>query len=492
MRKMKLSGGGPSYSHFGVKFDCQRTFNFYGERGTSGSADDWAWIGRPGLELFGEISGAIGEGNRCLFKTSQGRCFAVVGNSLAELSADGTETNRGNLGTTQGKVSMAENGVVIMIVDGSAGYFYNLSTNTLTLITDADFFQNCSSVIFLNGYFVFNRTDSGEFGWSILYATDPADCIDGYQAAQAELSPDNIMGLDTFGNNLFIFGTQTYQVFDITDNPDAPFQPIGGAFFEIGCGARESIASGVDGIFWLGEDKNGHGNVYQSTGYSCKLISTPVISQRIGTYTAKSDAESFVMAINGHQFYVISFPTANETFVYDSTTNIWVEWSSSTMYGLHERFRGKNCAYFADKILLGDSAGAKIYWFNPSKYADDYGPIIGERILPHINESTDRVFYNEIELIAENGVGIEDTRSASDLLNGVNEAPGVTPYVMMSYSNDGARTWSNEIWRSLGKIGEYKTRTRWTQLGAAIDRIFRFKITDPVKRVFISFLVDLR
>mgnify|MGYP006266407135 CR=1 FL=1 len=492
MSKMKLSGGGPSYNHFSLKFDCQRTFNFYGERGTTGSADDYAWIGRPGLQFFGEVIGNIGDGNRCLFRTAQGRCFAVMGNVLAELSEDGTATARGYLGTTQGQVRMAENGVVVMIVDGSAGYFYNLTTNSLTLITDPDFFQNCSSLVFLNGYFVFNRTDSGEFGWTDLYATDPSNCIDGYQSAQAELNPDNIAGLSFFGNNLFIFGTNTYQVFNVTDNPNAPFYPTGGAFFEIGCGSGATIASGFDGIFWLGEDKNGHGQIYQTTGFSYKIVSTPVISRRISSYARRDDAEAFVMALNGHQFYVINFPTANETFVYDSTTGVWVEWTSANAWGQHQMFRGRNCVYFANKILVGDAMGAKIYWMNPDKYDDDYGPIIGERILPHLNPGTDRMFFNEIELIAENGVGIEDTRSASDIANMVPEPNGVTPYVMMSYSNDAGRTWSGEIWKSLGKIGEYKARTRWTQLGAAIDRVFKFKITDPVKRVFISFLIDIR
>lgn len=489
--KMKLSGGGPSYQHFGVKFDCQRTLNFYGERGTSGSVDDWAWIGRPGLELFSEVSGQIGDGNRCLFTTSKGRCFTVVGNVFAELAEDGTATERGIMGTSYGRVSMAENGIVVMIVDGSSGYFYNLATDTLTLITDADFIQNSSFVVFINGYFIFNRTDSGAFGWTILYATDPTDCVDGYQEAQAEMSPDNIVGIDVYGNKLFIFGTRTYQVYDLTENPDAPFQPVGGAFYPIGCGARESIASGVDGIFWLGEDKNGHGNVYQTSGYSYKIVSTPIISQRLSQYDSKEDAEGFVASFNGHQFYVISFPSADETFVYDSATNVWVEWSSSNIFGEHNRFRGKNCAYFADKNLVGDALGSKIYWLNPEKYADDYGPIIGERILPHLNDGNERLYFKELELLAENGIGIEDARSASDIANGAPEPAGVTPYVMMSYSNDGARTWSNEIWRSLGKIGEFKSRVRWTQLGSAIDRVFRLKITDPVKRVFISIFIDV-
>ena len=157
MAKITVSAGGASYVHSSVKFDCQRTINMYGERGTSGSTDEWCWIGRPGSRLFGVISTGTGTGNRALFKTSSGRAFAVFGNTFSEFIDDGTEIVRGTIATNQGKVSMAENGQVIMIVDGSAGYFYNLTANILTLITDSNFFQNCSTVVYLDGYFIFNQ-----------------------------------------------------------------------------------------------------------------------------------------------------------------------------------------------------------------------------------------------------------------------------------------------------------------------------------------------
>jgi len=61
---------------------------------------------------------------------------------------------------------------------------------------------------------------------------------------------------------------------------------------------------------------------------------------------------------------------------------------------------------------------------------------------------------------------------------------------MLDFSNDGGHTWSSESWaladNIAGSIGEYKTRVKWNRLGSARDRIFRVKMTDPVKTVWID------
>ena len=59
-------------------------------------------------------------------------------------------------------------------------------------------------------------------------------------------------------------------------------------------------------------------------------------------------------------------------------------------------------------------------------------------------------------------------------------ALGVDPQVMLSLSNDGGKTFGPEMWRSMGKRGEYLTRVRWNRLGAARRRVFEVAVTDPV------------
>jgi hypothetical protein len=69
---------------------------------------------------------------------------------------------------------------------------------------------------------------------------------------------------------------------------------------------------------------------------------------------------------------------------------------------------------------------------------------------------------------------------------GIVSGAGSDPKVMLQWSDDGGYTWSNELWVSMGKLGERKVRAMWRRLGKSRDRVFRVTITDPVKRCFIN------
>ena len=57
---------------------------------------------------------------------------------------------------------------------------------------------------------------------------------------------------------------------------------------------------------------------------------------------------------------------------------------------------------------------------------------------------------------------------------------------------DGARTWSNEFWRSYGKIGEYDKIPTWRRQGRiTASRVLRFRTTEPVKSVIIKLEADV-
>ena len=58
---------------------------------------------------------------------------------------------------------------------------------------------------------------------------------------------------------------------------------------------------------------------------------------------------------------------------------------------------------------------------------------------------------------------------------------GLDPQIMLRWSNTKGHTWSNEHWRSMGKIGKYETRVVWRRLGIARNRVYEFRITDSVK-----------
>jgi len=59
----------------------------------------------------------------------------------------------------------------------------------------------------------------------------------------------------------------------------------------------------------------------------------------------------------------------------------------------------------------------------------------------------------------------------------------VPPQAMLQWSDDGGKTWSNELWTDLGKIGEYDKEVNFRRLGAPKRRIYRNTISNPVEVV---------
>ena len=63
---------------------------------------------------------------------------------------------------------------------------------------------------------------------------------------------------------------------------------------------------------------------------------------------------------------------------------------------------------------------------------------------------------------------------------------GGDPQIVLDWSNDWGRTWSNERAQSMGEIGEYRKRVKFWRLGQDRYRVYRITISDPVKRVILS------
>lgn len=63
--------------------------------------------------------------------------------------------------------------------------------------------------------------------------------------------------------------------------------------------------------------------------------------------------------------------------------------------------------------------------------------------------------------------------------------------VFICYSDDGGHTWSN--WRilSLGEQGDYKKRVRLNRLGRFRNRIFKVRVSSPIKRDLLGAVANV-
>ena len=105
--------------------------------------------------------------------------------------------------------------------------------------------------------------------------------------------------------------------------------------------------------------------------------------------------------------------------------------------------------------------------------------LVRERTFPHISASGKLMRCNALRIDIEVGVGINGTAQGSD------------PKAMLKWSDDDGRTWSNERTASIGKIGETSKRVIFWKLGSYRKRIYKLRVTDPVRLNISSVDVDI-
>ena len=454
----------------------------------------------PGLKLLNTIGNGPIRG-LWAFSSSDSTAFVVSGTQLYKITTSYVATLIGTVAGT-GPVSLADNGTQLFIAANGPSYIYNNTTNAFGQITDPDF-PGAVTVCYLDGYFVFNEPNSQKL-W--ITALLDGTSIDPLEFASTEGSPDGLVAVAANFREVWAFGTNSIEVWYDSGATDFPLQRIQGAFNELGCAAPYSVAKMDNGLFWLGRDRRGEGIVYRANGYTGVRISTHAVEWQIQQYADLSDAIAYTYQQDGHSFYVLIFPSANTTWVYDAATQAWHE-RAGFSDGNFTRHRSNCQMAFNNKIVVGDFENGNIYAFDLDDFSDNGGIqkwLRTWRALPTGQNNLKRTTQHMMQLDCESGVGLNgyvipeviylETELGDYLITENNDyliadqetvaTQGADPQVMLRWSDDGGHTWSNEHWASMGKIGQYYKRVIWRRLGMTVklrDRVYEVSGTDPVK-----------
>jgi hypothetical protein len=469
---MKTPFLGSSYVTRSVNAADNRMVNLFPEIIPEGGKEP-AFLNRaPGLKFLATIGVGPIRGVWD-FSIDSTDAFVVSGTELYKITTGYVATKIGNVSGT-GPVSMADNGIQLFIACNGPSFIYNNTTNAFAQITDGDF-PGAVTVSYLDGYFVFNEPNSQRIWVTSLFDGLTVDPLD---FASAEGSPDGVSGIIADHRELWVFGTNSVEVWYNSGDADFPLARIQGAFNEIGCVSPYSIAKLDNGVFWLGADARGKGIVYRANGYTGQRVSTHAVEWQIQQYDDTTDAVAYTYQQDGHAFYVLIFPSANTTWVYDVSAQAWHE-RAGFVNGDFTRHRSNCQMAFNNQIVVGDFANGNIYALDLETYADN-GQIQKWlrtwRALPTGQNNLKRTTHHSLQLDCESGVGL-------------NVGQGSSPQVMMRFSDDGGHTWSNENWADMGKIGEYFRRVIWRRLGMTLklrDRVYEVSGTDPVKIALIG------
>jgi len=487
--KIDLIGGTSEQKY--KSLNSQRTINWYLVPSTNAEASksQKALFPFPGLVQFAAPTGRY---HRGAFVT-QGvgiadRCFFVLDQTLYELGFDSTVTSRGSVSAIPAgftKVLFAINGNNQMFIGNTtAAYNLDLSTNTLTAISDVDYpgvaIAPVTSVDYSDGILIVSAGGRVYFSHT---ANDNTNWV-GTDVFTPIFKADSVMAVACVKSEVYAFGSQTIEVY--LNDSTTPYSRRPGSTVLYGLAAVDSLCTFNDGFLFLGKTQDGQYNVYfMSYYYTVSQISNFSINwQQNNTASTIENAYAFIQySKDGHIFYHLTIPGTNTTYVYDILTKEWQERQSKRPYpdsdgaDVYGEFRCKYHVNFRGKNLFFDSYSGKIFQESFTTMTED-GLTIKRQRTSQIYDQ-DRVYTSAsmLEIDCNTGEAALNTGQGSD------------PVLMLEISKDGGRTFGQPRNISLGKLGKYLSRCRTTKLGTMRSACLRLTLTDPVDLMIQSAVV---
>ena len=329
-------------------------------------------------------------------------------------------------------------------------------------------FTGGTNVDVVDNYFVYNRPDTQQFGCSNVLS--PISGSTNFSSKDG--APDDLVTLIVDHREIYLLGETSSEVWVDQGTSPFPFNRIPGTSTQHGIVSAFSVSRLGNSFAYLSKNNRGTAQIVQMNGYVPQRISTHAVENSLTNQTI-TDAIAWTYQLEGHEVYVISFPTLQLTWCYDIATQMWHKWLYTNNLGQYERCRGNCSAVFQGYVLVGDYSNGKIYKLERNIYTDDGQHVKRLRRAPHLTVDLQRQYFEELQLQFQPGVGLSTGQ-------------GQDPQAMLRWSSDGGSTWSSEHWTTIGKIGKYTNRAIWRRLGTARDRIFEVSVSDPVKTVIVS------
>lgn len=443
--------GTQSYQHISRPLSAQRMVNAYLEPGPPSAKTPAAVICCFGIKDYLTIGTGAMRGGIRVNQT----IYIVSGSKLFKVSVAGTVTQLGDI-PGSGPVFMVSNGSQILITVNGPAYLYDGAT--VTPIADIDF-PGAEWATFLDGYAIIGPGDGRVYVNHTAFDFSAWDALD---FASAEASADDVVVGITDHREVFLFGRDSTEVWYDSGDVSFPLTRTASGYMEIGCVSKFGPVKSDNSIFFPASD----GTIRRVNGYTPVRISTTAIEQAITKFKSQ-ECVGTAWIENGHS--MVGFTYDEGTFVYDVSTQLWCERQSYLQQNWRAQFviRGDNVT------LVGDRLSNRLGILSADTFAEWDQPLVSSVTAPAIAQGNDPIAHSSLELVFDNGVGT---------------STGLDPQVMLDWSDDGGRTFGPEIWRSLGKQGDYQLVARWNRLGQSRDRVYRYKISDPVRRTLIQAL----
>lgn len=477
---MRLGFVGPSYTASSTAIADEECINFFMETVESQGAivPISAYGGKtakpimalrytPGLSMFTTLPDGPVRG-QCI---ANNRYFAVGADTLYEIDSSGNQTARGFVYNDGNPVQILFNSIQLLIISGGHAFSYILATDTLTDQTSklsgvplwGDYSDSYCLVMFAN-------SNKFQISQVLDVTTWP-----GLLVNEVSVFSDNINGLICNHREPWVFGLRRSQPYQDTGSAEV-FDVIPGTLIEKGC-VSPFVPCRVDNsVFWVDQDERGAYSAWRSNGYTPQRISTHAVEIDLGTnsYANLSVMTSYSYQDQGHLFWVLYVPNSQWSWVYDVTEGLWHKrafWNQQN--GTWQPHFSWNHCFAFGMNLVGDWNSGNIYQMSYANLTDNNVTIRRDRRAPTVLNEMQRLYHAEITLDFDTGLGPQPPLTDG---NG-NPRP---PQVILRWSNDRGKTWSNDHILDCGFAGEYRTRVIQRRLGQSRYRVYEMSVSDPI------------
>jgi hypothetical protein len=330
----------------------------------------------------------------------------------------------------------------------------------------------------LRGFFYINDVGTGD----VYHHQDSFDTTtwNSLDQSNAEYSPDELLAINDVSDNVLMLGARSTEVWIYTGGINFVISPVQGLTYEFGIAAKHSFAKVSDAGFFLARDGGGGLQaVMLERGTQINPIGELDVIGEWSRYSRVDDAIGTTINLEGHPLWVLSFPTANKTWVYDHSISYGSRWSVWENYDEYYSSRGRffvqDSFFFAGNQYMTSYEDGGLYEVGTEYRTDDGLPLIltaDSQVIDHRGEYR---HHSSVRVAVDTGHGLSDQ-----------SLQGHDPKLRLGYSDDHGNTWHYRQWTSIGKQGQYDKEVEFRSLGRTRHRKYRVQVSDPVSFAILN------
>jgi hypothetical protein len=410
-----------------------------------------------------------GQGRGVYSSAKLRRLFCVIDNNIWSYDLSFSRSFIGIMTTFVGDVFIAENNAgQVVFSDNQSLYVFSSQTNTFDVLTTTDLGFRPGYITFQDGRLISPALDTNF--WRLSEVNNALSWPnDAQHVGSVATKAGNAIACVRFpgkGNLLLVFGQLVGEQWTDLGLALFPYQKSQSTNIDYGCANPATIAENEKIVCWVSVNEKSGPAIMYTNGVEVERISTDGIDFKLAALTQPSNCYGFMVRLDGHLCYIVSWPADNISYLYDFNTNAFFTLCDESM----NVFIATRIAFFNNQYYFVSLRDGNLYQLSGSFSTYDYGDGNIHEI-PFIRIPANIALPDQSGFNAGYaGFTIESGQFPYD-----QPATNNVPRIDCCLSKDGGVTYGSNVQRIMRPQGIGKNRLMWRNFGYSNDLTFQFR-----------------